>query len=247
MKKPGRNCTGCARSLGGPPFIFVRHRKIPYLRLLEGSFGVEVWRVDGHWIRDHLDVDFTNGAHHFTRRYVPRAEIWLDRESADSACGDEWVFWALHQRIQRALMAAGEPYLRALSVAQRIELRERRITRGLPTKMDPREVREVARKQALGRSGDRKVWLVSGRAVRDMAYVDFTLGGHGFRYRFIPRNEIWIDDAVRRMERRAILHHEAIEAAHMAAGLSYDEAHGLASRAEDRFRRKGRLRLVAGS
>lgn len=215
-------------------------RQAPYLHRLDRLDGLEVWRVDGHFIRDHLDVEFTNGAHHFVRRYVPPGELWLDREARGAG---EWPFWALHQRIQRSLMATGTPYLCALAVAQRVELRERRVARGLPIRIDPREVREVARRRRIGSVAGREVWLVDGRAVRDIAYVDFTLGGHGFRYRFIPRGEIWIDDAVHRAERPAILHHEAVEVAHMAsAGLRYHAAHDLASRAEVRFR-KGKLRV----
>lgn len=216
-------------------------RGAPYLTLLGRQDGLEIWRVDGHAVRDRIDVEFTNGAHHFVKRFVPLDEIWLDCESPGS---NEWVFWAMHQRIQRALMAGGTPYLKALAVAQRIETRERRLARGLPLAVDPRDVRLVARRRRLGEVHGREVWLVDGRAVRDMAYVDFTLGGHGFRYRFIPRSEIWIDDAVRPAERAAILHHEAVEVAHMMAGLRYAEAHELASRAEERFR--GARRLAAG-
>jgi hypothetical protein len=78
---------------------------------------------------------------------------------------------------------------------------------------------------------------VDGCRVRTSFCLDFTLGGHGFRYRFIPRREVWIDDAVAPLERPAVLHHELVEVAHMLRGKRYDEAHALASRAEVRFRR----------
>ena len=196
-----------------------------------------MWLVDGHAIRDQLDVEFTNGAHHFTRGYVPHDEIWLDREAPGAG---EWQFWAMRQRIERALMAQGQPYLRALRTGARIERDERRLARGIPGPALPAEVQRSARKERLGREGGREIWLVDGRAVRDLAYVDFTLGGHGFRYRFIPRREVWLDDAVRPSERAFILHHELVELNLMAnAGLSYDLAHARASRAEV-ILRKGR-------
>lgn len=209
-------------------------RGAPYVRRLDEAGGVTVWRVDGAWIRDRLDVEFTNGHHHYSRSYVPRDEIWLDREGKD---GPEWPFWALRQRIERAMMAAGTRYLAALETASRVEARERRLGRPLVGRPDAETIRAAARIRRLGDLMRREVWLVNGRAVRDLAYVDFTLGGHGYRYRFIPRGEIWIDDAVRPGERASVLHHEGIEVAHMAGGMLYEEAHRLASRAEQRYRR----------
>jgi len=212
-----------------------------HLRRLERATtfgGVSVWLVDGHGIRDALDVEFTNGAHHFTRAYVPLDEIWLDREAPGAG---EWQFWAMRQRIERALMAQGQPYLPALRTGARIERDERRLARGVPGPVLPGEIQKAARKERLGEEDGRESWLVDGRAVRDLAYVDFTLGGHGYRYRFIPRREVWLDDAVRPSERAYILHHELVELNLMASGgLSYDAAHARASRAEITMRQKAR-------
>jgi hypothetical protein len=217
--------------------------RTPYLKRLERIEGVWVWMVNGHVIRDRIDVEFTNGAHHFTRAYVPADEIWLDREAPRAG---EWRYWAMRQRIERALMAAGQPYLSALRTGARIERDERRLARGIPGPVLPSEVQRHARKQRLGEAQGREIWLVDGRAVRDLAYVDFTLGGHGFRYRFIPRREIWLDDAVRAAERPFILHHELVEVGLMAQGLSYHQAHERASRAETAMRR-GRGPAARGS
>jgi hypothetical protein len=210
-----------------------------YLRRLDRIDDLDIWRVDGHAIRDRIDVDFTNGHHHYSRRYVPIREIWVDR---DAPGADEWRFWALRQAFERARMAKGEPYARAVVAAARHERQERRRVAGLAdrtTRVTIEEVRAAAHRRIIGERAGCTVWLVDGRAVRDLAYVDFTLGGHGRRYRFIPRREIWIDDAVRAQERPAILEHELVELRHMAAGLSYPQAHELASRAERRFRRQG--------
>jgi hypothetical protein len=196
--------------------------------LLARVDGLEVWRVEGRRVRDEVDVEFTNGAHFFIRRYVPPNEIWLDREAPGSG---EWVFWATHQIVERRLMAGGVPYLGALRRANLAERAERRAA----------GVRAVGRARLrlreLGTAAGRAVWLVDGRAVRTSLNLDFTLGGHHLRYRFIPRREIWIDDAVAPGERAAILHHEVVEIEHMQRGLVYDDAHARASRAEARFRR----------
>jgi hypothetical protein len=200
----------------------------PYRRLLCRTDGVEVWRVDGHRIRDEIDVEFTNGAHVHVRPYVPENEVWIDRDAPGSR---EWVFWATHQLVEREHMARGVPYLRALRRANRAERAERRAA-------GERAVgRADVRLRTLGTEADRTVWLVDGRLVRTSMNLDFTLGGHHHRYRFIPRREIWIDDAVTPAERPAILHHEVVEIGHMLRGKLYDQAHALASRAETRFRR----------
>lgn len=206
----------------------------PYLRCLSRQDGVTAWRVDGHFVRDHVDVEFTNGHHHFSRRYIPINEIWLDRDARGAR---EWAYWLLHQRIERALMSGGVPYLRAFALASRVEQRERLLAHGLDSRPSHSEVGRAVRLRRLGRIDGREAWLVSGKSVRDLAYADFTLGGHGFRFAFIPKTEIWIDNAVSRLERPAILHHEAVEVSLMARGMTYLEAHRLASRAEARFRR----------
>jgi hypothetical protein len=199
----------------------------PYVRLLGRAAGVAIWRVDGHRVRDMIDVEFTNGGHHYSRTYVPPDEIWLDR---DAPAAREWPFWALHQLIERAAMAGGASYHSALARANRHERAERRRLLGAANGR--------VHRRRLGSAAGRQVWLVDGNAVRTRYFLDFTLGGHGLRYRFVPRREIWIDDAVAPAERPAILHHEVVEVGHMAAGLGYAAAHALASRAETRFRRR---------
>jgi hypothetical protein len=203
---------------------------------------VTVWRVDGHWIRDHLDVDFTNGSHDLIASYVPAGEIWLDREATRP--GDEWKIWMAFQLTHRRRMAAGASYLEALARAERVELAARRAALG-GGRVDRRT--ETVRAAALGRlleviDGVR-VHLVHGRAVRDHAYVHFTMGGHGRRYRFIPMDEIWIDDTLVPAERPAVVHHELVELRLMNGSvrgerMSYHDAHALASAAERRFRRR---------
>lgn len=208
-----------------------------HLRLLGHEASLAVWRVDGKQIRDRLDVEFTNGHHHLTRSYVPENEIWLDR-SAPRA--DESRFWSLHQLVERAALVAGASYLEALARGNRAEKAARRQALGEA----PRR-RALVRRRTLGKAAGRTVVLVDGRAVRSAFDINFTLGGHGYRYRFIPLSEIRIDDAVIPAERPAILAHEAVEVELMADGMSYDPAHAHASRAEVGFRRGRRVRYLA--
>jgi hypothetical protein len=100
------------------------------------------------------------------------------------------------------------------------------------------------RRELFGRLDDDEVWIVDGRAVRDHFDPNFTQGGHHWRYRFVPRRQIWIDDAVAERELEYTLAHEAHEVALMRRGMSYDDAHERALVVEKSLRRSHRRRFV---
>ena len=77
-----------------------------------------------------------------------------------------------------------------------------------------------------------RVWLVNGFAVRNRFTLDFIQGGHNLRYRFIPFDEIWIDNAVLPHERRFVVVHELVERELMLQGMTYNKAHEWANRIE---------------
>ncbi len=70
-----------------------------------------------------------------------------------------------------------------------------------------------------------KVWIVKGENVRDLFFLDFTEGGHGYVYSFIPKDEIWIDDDVEPDEIKFVLLHELHERNLMSKGMKYEPAH----------------------
>jgi hypothetical protein len=83
----------------------------------------------------------------------------------------------------------------------------------------------------------REVFLVDGTHVRNQHYSDFVQGGNGYRYRFCPKNELWVEAALPEDEVLFILLHECVEAEEMKKGLSYEDAHDIAKRIEDKERR----------
>lgn len=105
------------------------------------------------------------------------------------------------------------------------------------------------------------IYLVSGEEVRTALLpvardVDFTCGGNEAAYPgYVPKNEIWIDDGLRVLDRITTIFHEIIERNLMLyRGMDYDDAHETACWRESEFRHKilanGRpsstnLRLVA--
>ena len=87
--------------------------------------------------------------------------------------------------------------------------------------------------------GKINVFFVSGFAVRSNHKTDFSQGGHGYVYKWIPKDEIWIEDEERE-EVAPILAHEYVEMAMMRdLGMSYEDAHAIASKVEKHFRERG--------
>jgi hypothetical protein len=84
----------------------------------------------------------------------------------------------------------------------------------------------------LGLPVDFTIWLVDGKKVREHCNIDFTLGGHGYVYEFIPEDEIWIDDDTAEDEILYVLMHEMHERSLMQEGTIYEDAHNQASAVE---------------
>lgn len=79
--------------------------------------------------------------------------------------------------------------------------------------------------------------LVDGTHVRNKYDSDFSQGGNGFAYDFVPEDEIWIDAAIPEVEWPLIGFHECRESELMRRGLSYSMAHDQAKLREDKIRR----------
>ena len=92
--------------------------------------------------------------------------------------------------------------------------------------------------------GPVEVWLVDGNLVRSYYKIDYTEGGHGYVYPWVPRSEIWIEDGVDRREVPFIVSHEYIERRLMRdQGIDYNTAHAICSRLEFDLRKgKGLLK-----
>ena len=212
----------------------------PYLRLLERAEGFAVWVVDGRYVRENLDEEFTNFGQHLEFRFIPAGEFWLDAEAAPG----EAAFFVDHLLEEHRLMAGGMRYDEALSRADDVERTERAKT---PRAREGAALREAGRTaELLARvhkalladwSGGVKVWVVDGELVRDVFFIDFTEGGHGRVYPFVPAGEVWLDDDVAPAEREFILLHELHERALMAGGWPYAKAHRDSSRIEYHYRR----------
>ena len=206
--------------------------KLPHLYKDEKRGNLQVWVVDGSYIRGHIDEESTNFGQHYRYPYIPLNELWIDQEASP----DERRFFIDHLLVEHRLMAKGLPYGKALEEADRAERKERRragdvnrLTHRGKELPDGRQVHERLWKKL---ESGLTVWIVKGRLVRSVFDIDFTAGGHDYVYEFVPQNEIWIDDDVEENERGYVLLHELHERNRMASGLPYSKAHAESSRLE---------------
>jgi hypothetical protein len=207
-------------------------RKPPYIEKVDERGNLEVWVVDGPYIRTNIDEEFTNFGQHYRFTYIPVNELWIDREAEN----DERQFFIEHLLMERRLMSKGMSYSEAIVIADRTERKERRragdlkiMTHKGKTLPQGKDVHERLWRKL---QGGLSVWVVNGRLVRSAFDIDFTEGGHDYIYEFVPENEVWIDNDIEEAERGYVLLHELHERNRMASGWPYNKSHAESSRLE---------------
>jgi hypothetical protein len=86
-------------------------------------------------------------------------------------------------------------------------------------------------------NGNKNIWIVDGLVIRRDLFGEFLYGGNHQRYLWIPKDEIWIDNAISAEEFKYTLIHEINERDLMAnRGMNYSEAHDSSSAVERRIR-----------
>lgn len=87
-------------------------------------------------------------------------------------------------------------------------------------------IKKIGRKEGLN------IYLVDGYKIRQFIDLDFTTGGHGLRYIYVPMDEIWLELPYYKYEPEEIITHEIHEFKLMKKGVDYEKAHGQASLVE---------------
>lgn len=228
---------GSAAEAGNIPREFSRERKKrpPYVELIQKKGGLQIWVVDGSYVRKNIAEEFSNFGHHYTYKQIPKDELWIDLIHSPA----EYRFYIAHMMVERRLMARGVSYEEARKAANKQERKMRLRTADVREVMredlppNPEVVHERLWKKL---SNGLEVWYVKGRLVRSAYDVEFTQGGHEHVYEFVPRNEIWIDNDVHEDERPFVVYHELHERNLMAKGKDYDTAHEESSKRERYYR-----------
>ena len=92
-------------------------------------------------------------------------------------------------------------------------------------------------KKFLRKENEYDVYTVNGDYIRTHNWVDFCLGGNGQVYKFIPKNELWIEERMDPEDYELTIFHEYTEANLIRdKGLSYEDAHEIAARKEKQKR-----------
>lgn len=183
-----------------------------------GEFTIRL--VDGELLRKE-NPDFHGYSHHYIHTDVPEKEIWLD-SSTDHR---ELLFFLLRALFEYALYERGVP-------DKEITDQARALDKALRQEQPPKGIKI----RHLSTFGDLEVWSVRGDEVRKIFYPDFAQGGNGYRYQFIPKNEIWVEDALPVNDRVFTVLHELYETSLMRGGMPYDSAHEQTTFIEKRLR-----------
>jgi hypothetical protein len=198
--------------------------KKPYIKKYSEISGFKVFIVDGEYIRDKLDEEFTNFGQHYQFDFIPKNEFWIDKERV----GWEYKYYINSMLTINRLLKKGVNYRKAIKIADKEERSERAksglMKRRIKLKKYPEKLIQSVHKNLLQKYSTKKikVWIVSGELVRDLFFIDFTEGGHGYVYSFIPKDEIWLDDDLEPDEIKFVLLHELHERNLMAKGWCYD-------------------------
>jgi hypothetical protein len=84
----------------------------------------------------------------------------------------------------------------------------------------------------IGRVRGFKIMLVDGDRQKIEHNMDYIEGGNGYRYSWIPKDEIWLDDSLETHDLSLICYHEVHESLLMMHGMKYETAHEKADKAE---------------
>ena len=142
---------------------------------------------------------------------------------------------------ERILIKNGAKLEKAEEIGAILEQHEREesLSREILKLKDSRKslIEKIHRKHFAPYSSDQlAIWIVDGKLVRDLLFLNYDAGGHDRVYPWIPEQEVWIEEALHEEERRFILLHELHERFLMGTGKKYPEAHHGATIIEDRFR-----------
>lgn len=82
------------------------------------------------------------------------------------------------------------------------------------------------------------IWIVDGNVIRRDIYKEFLYGGNEQRYLYVPKGEIWVDNAISCEEFELTIAHELNERHLMAKfGWTYDKSHDSSLMLEVKMRR----------
>jgi hypothetical protein len=176
---------------------------------------------------------------------IPKGEIWISEKLAER----EGVFFIANALTQLSQQAAGVSAERAYDEGIEVErvLREKLVgvafRNGKPHRRVPDEIYLQRYIELPDPQEPVEVWLIDGNLARSYYKTDYTEGGHGYVYPWVPRQEIWVEDGVDHRELPFIVCHEYLERRLMRdEGIGYDRAHEICSKVEFDLRKRAEVK-----
>lgn len=207
--------------------------------------GWDVYSVDASTIRNIAQPDEEFGNFATCEEFpnlISEGQIWLGEKNLDK----EGVFFIADALVRVRAKENGTPEERAYTAGLNVEreLREKltglKFRAGRPHKRVPPPLYVEHYITLPDVKFPIEVWLVDGNMVRSLYKTDYTEGGHGYVYRWVPKGEIWVEKDLDRWELPFILSHEYLELRLMRdEGIEYDQAHEICAKVEFNLR-KGR-------
>ncbi len=207
-------------------------------RRVANANGYDVYTINAYAIRNAAEPDeeFGNVAtHEDFPDLIPRDEIW----TVEATYAKEGRFFIANAVAELESLAKGESKSDAFDagVAAERRLREEitgiKVRDGRPHGRVPPHLRVRLFCRLSDDIGSTDVWLVDGCLVRSTYKTDYTEGGHGYVYPWVPKGEIWVEQCIDREELPYIIAHEYIEMRLMREKrLKYDRAHRICAEME---------------
>lgn len=202
----------------------------------------QVYLVDDFAIRSsgQKAEEFGGYATHYNFKFVPEDEIWIN----NTATAQDRFCYIHNVLAQLKLLKQGVDWDHAYDYGLAIErkIREQLSREPFDPNADGTDVDPEIYVNKYGEFKDEgtTVWIASGQRIRDLYRTDFVEGGHGYVYKWIPKNEIWLEDQLQEAEKPFILLHEFVEMIYMHhLNADYASAHRAAAKIEFRSRKEG--------
>ena len=205
--------------------------------------GYDIWIVDGYKVRQSVYSSFLYGGNEQRYIFNPKGEIWVDHALS---C-EEYELTVAHELNERHLMAKyGWTYNRSHDSSLAIEVVMRKkfnsVCRAHESILPVLSVRDYSDAKEIMEGPDSVrleniyriplgvrdgigIWIVDGYHIRATIYPDFGFSGNDMNYRFIPKNEIWIDGQISCEETEYCIATELLERSLRAKGMSYSDAY----------------------
>lgn len=176
-------------------------------------------------MRNTIDIEFGSINDHKFNPYIPKGEIWIDKafkKEKDVLLRNDFL-------IRQLMKKNKNQYEKAKAELRKMVLKKTK---------NKADIIKTTKIELIKNINGVAIWLIDGLKTRLNLDPYFRFGGHGYVYKYIPKNEIWIDDKVVPDERKYIIVHEFYERQLMRGGKDYNSAHDYANADEKEARRK---------